>query len=526
MKRLSALVLALVGFATATAAEPAKPAIEFRLKSVVDLLPVIEYGADLAGQGNAAEQVTAIIKEVVRQKMGLKGVDLTKPVGGYVIVAENVADSPIVLMVPVASEDAFLGALEDDVHFNPKKEADGTYTLTVPNFPASLHLRFANGYGYVGFRSAAGVAKDKLLDPKDFFAAKQDAAFALNVFLDRIPADLRKVAYGQIELQLNDAIRATNPAEKALQKFLADRVTDMAKTALMDGEKLSLTLSADPKADDIALELTLTPKAGTTLAKTLGGWADRPSKAAGLAVNAKGAAAAVAINFGLPSETKAGLNKLIDVALAEALDKADGAGKVLMKQVADALLPTLRAGEFELGAALLGPNEKGKFGGVVGVRTEGGREIKKLAEALSVLLPESIAKIKFDVEKQGFGSYHTITSPALANPKLAADAVQLYTSEELFAATLAPDTAALKAMLAAKPAATPMFHVEASVVKLFRLIKDVEADKLAKMTEEAFGKPVRDGDDTIKLTVSGGKDFRLKLAAKGRALAFIRVANE
>ncbi len=524
MKRLLALSVALLGAAAAAAAEPAKPAIEFRLKSVIDLLPLIEYGGELAGQANNTEQVVAIIKAVAGQ--GLKGVDLTKPVGGYVVVAENVADSPIVLMVPVATEEAFLGFLTDEANLKLKKEDDGSYSTEVPNFPASVHLRFANDYAYIGVRSAAGIAKDKLLSPKDFFAAKQDAAFAANVYFDRIPADLRKVAYGQIELQLNDSIKATDPTQKAVQTFFADRATDMAKTVLMDGEKLSLTLTADPKTDDIALELAVTPKSGTTLAKTFGGWADRPSRAASLATAAKSPALAVAVNFGLPSETKTALNKLIDTVGAAGLEKADGAAKALVKQLLDALLPTVKTGELELGFAGIGPDSKGKFAAAGGLRTEGGKDIKRLAESLSILVPEGVAKIKFDTEKTGDGQLHAIASPAFNNPKLGADAIQLFTSDPLFAAALASDAAGLKELLAAKPGKTPMLHAEVSVVKAFRFVHDVDADKLAKLVEEAFGKPVRDGDDVMRLTGTGGADLRLKLSVKGRALAFLRVVNQ
>ena len=526
MKRLLTLTVVLVGAVVAAAAEPAKPAIEFRLKSVIDLLPLIEYGGDLAGQANNTEQVVAIIKEVARQKMGLKGVDLTKPVGGYVIVADNVADSPIVLMVPVATEEAFLGFLTDEANLKLKKEDDGSYSTEVPNFPASVHLRFANDYAYIGVRSAAGIAKDKLLSPKDFFAAKQDAAFAANVFFDRIPADLRKIAYGQIELQLNDSIQATDPTQKAVQTFLADRATDMAKTVLMDGEKLSLTLTADPKTDDIALELAVTPKSGSTLAKTFSGWADRPSKAASLATAAKNPALAVAVNFGLPSETKTALNKLIDLAIDNLLEKSKGTDKATAKLVFDAILPTFKTGELELGFAGIGPDSKGKFAALAGLRTESGKEVEKIAKALSIAVPGEVAKIKFDAEKAGDGQLHAITSPAFNNPKMAADAIQLYTSDPLFAAALASDAAGLKEMLAAKPGKTPMLRAEVSVVKAFRFVHDVDADKLARLVEEAFGKPVRDGDDVIRLTGTGGADLRLKLSIKGRALAFLRAVNQ
>ena len=528
MKRLLALTVALVGAVAVSAAEPAKPAIEFRLKSVVDLLPLVEYGGELAGQANNAEQVAAFIKMFTDQAKGLEGLDLKKPVGGYVIAAENPADSPIVLMVPVADEEAFLGLLTDRADLTPKKEKDGSYSMDVPNFPTSVHLRFAHGYAYFGVRTAAGIAKDNLILPKDFFTAKDNTVFTANVFPDRIPADLRKVAFGQLELQLNDSINATEPVEKAFQKFLVDRAADMAKAVLMDGEKLSLALTAAPKTDDIALELTLTPKSGTPLATTIGSWADRPSAAASFATAVRGSAFAGALNFALPSETKAALNKLLDTAVENRMKSAKDGDKVALKLVLDALLPTAKSGQLEFGIAGSGPDSKGKFGGAAAVRTEGGKQIDTVARVLSVVIPADAAKIKYDIEKQGDGQLHAITVPTLTDgpSKFAADTVHVYTSDPLIAASLSVNASGLKEMVAAKPGKTPMLLAEASVVKVFQMTKELAADDFVRMTDQAFGKPVRDGDDLIRLTGTGGKDLRIKLSAKGRALAFLRVVNE
>ena len=71
-----------------------------------------------------------------------------------------------------------------------------------------------------------------------------------------------------------------------------------------------------------------------------------------------------------------------------------------------------------------------------------------------------------------------------------------------------------------------MLLAQASVVKVFRMTKEVEADEFTRMTDEAFGKPVRAGEDLIRLTVTGGADLRVKWTAKGRALAFLRVVNQ
>lgn len=526
MKRFLALVVVTFGIATASAAEPAKPVVEFRMKSVIDMLPLIEYAGELAGQTNNVEQVTNIIKFLAAQGMGLEGIDPKKPFGGYVIAAENIADSPIVLMVPAITEEAFLGFLEDKAMLNPKKEKDGSYSMEVPNFPLSLHARFADGYGYLGLRSAESVAKDKLLSPKDFFADKLEDVAALHVHIDRIPAESRKIAVGQIELNLNDAVTATNPVQKAFQRFLADRVTDVAKTILTDGQKVSLRLTADPKTDDISLGLTVTPKAGSSLAKTFTGWADRPSLAAAVG-QAKGAAFGGGMNVALPTETRAALGKLLDVLAAAFVDQAKAAEKPVAKMVLDALLPTLKSGDLQLGAAVVGPDAKGKFGAAAAVGTTGGKEIEKVAKTLAVAVPKEAATITFDAGKVGDGQRHTIAIPALAlNPKIGSDTVQLYTSDPLIALTLSSDADAVKAVVGAKPAKTPMLFAEVSAVKTFRLFNDLDDEKMRKVIDDAFGKPVRDGEDTFRLTATGGADFRLTLTAKGRAISFIRVVKE
>ena len=72
------------------------------------------------------------------------------------------------------------------------------------------------------------------------------------------------------------------------------------------------------------------------------------------------------------------------------------------------LLPTGKAGELELGVAGIGPNSKGKFGGVAALRTTSGNEVVKIAKALSLAVPASAATLKFDIEKVGDGQRHAV----------------------------------------------------------------------------------------------------------------------
>ena len=48
--------------------------------------------------------------------------------------------------------------------FGPEKEPGGTYKVTLPKVPKTVHFRFANKYLYASF-SPESITKDKLLDP-------------------------------------------------------------------------------------------------------------------------------------------------------------------------------------------------------------------------------------------------------------------------------------------------------------------------------------------------------------------------
>jgi len=527
MKRFAWAVLAVVGLAAVgLAADPPKPAVEVRLIPAVDLAPHIEYVGKLVGQADAGEQFAGILKTLADNEKGFEGLDLKKPVGAYAVLADKVEDSTVVLMIPVADEDGVVAFLTNKANVELKKdEKTGVYTAAHPSLPDTAYLRFADGYLYATLRSADGVGKDKLITPKAFFADKTAGVVSAAVHFDRIPADLRKMVYGQLELQLKEGMKGDADATtKAVQEFVVDVGVDAVKALLTEGETLTVSLDADPKGDDLKLSLAVTPKKDTTLAKTLASWADRDSVAAAVAAAAKSPVLAAGLNFALPPEAKKKFAALADGLAKAAVDSAKDSEKPVMKLLADAVLPTLKEGDAQLGLVLTDAG-KGKIGLTGGLKTVGGKDIEKTAKLMAVALPKEQGSFTPDADKAGERAVHKLTFAKPESTPFASDTLWLLTSDDLIGFATDAKADGIKALGTAKPTKAPMLAFEMSWVRFSGLVNSADADTIKNVVNSVFEDGKTDGKDTLKITASGGKQFTLNVTLKGKAATFLAGMN-
>jgi hypothetical protein len=522
MKRIWLALLAVAGLVDGLSAEPIKPVVEVRVKAVADLIPTVEYAGGLFGQADAAQQFAGVLKQFAANEKGFDGLDLTRPIGFYAGFAEKVEDSPLVLMLPIADEEAALDAAKSKLNLDLKKGDGGVYSADVPGVPGPVYLRFADKYAYVTIRSDAWVDAGKLITPKTFFADKSTAVLGATVRLDQIPADVKKTAYGQLELKLkeNNANLNATAVQKLINAFMADVSVDAVKTVLMDGDKFTLTLDVDPKADDWKLAVGLTPKAGTTLEKTLAGFADRESAAAGVGM-AVGAASKQVINFQLPPETAKKFAAVVEAVAKQAQDDAKESDKPVAKLFADALVPTLKAGDFQLGLRIDPPAAGKKAGGLMALKTVGGEKFGELATIMAVGLPKAAGTLASNTDAVGERKLHKLTLTNQEAVPFALDTVWFMTSADLFAASADAKTDPLKALTTAKPVKTPMFLSETSFTQAAGLSTDHTAEMRAKATKDVFGDTKPDGKDTLTVAARGGKAFELSVSMKGKGMAFL-----
>lgn len=528
MRKLLLLLAALVAWPAAVPAADG-PTVELRVKAIKDLLPLAPYFGGLVGQEEQAEQGAKFVEAMAGKKGVIEGIDITRPIGLYAAMTPAVIDSPVVAMVPAGDETAFVNLLRGKLNLSPTKGDDDVYAVAVPNFPPKVYFTFHKGYACVAVHNKDALTAKNLPDPKAFFAKEESAVLALTVHLDRVPEDVRKTFLGQFELKMADAKAqpAKSPAEKAGRDLAIDAGLDTVNTLLKDGAAASLRLTVDPKADDIGLDFSLTGRDGTDLRSTLSAAAKR--KAVAPLATAKGAVLSVAANLKVPDAYKKRFDDAVDLMVADALENAKGNDREGAKRFFDAIEPTLKAGLVQLGVALTAP-AAGKHELLAAVRMAGGKEIEKLAKEFAPFIPENVVKIKFDADKAGEAPLHEITPPADEKVERLfgkSAAVWLTTADDLFVVGLAADSAAVKKLAQAAPAATPLVSAEVSLARLVPLVEDKRTpDEVRTLVKEAFGDVKPAGNDTVKLLVSGGDKLTINLTAKGRALKLVALLGK
>src|SRR5207302_714656 len=126
-----------------------------------------------------------LIDEALAQLIGpdwRKSIDSTRPLGGYAVFKENIAEGTFVGMLPVKDVKALLKAVGNFGIM--AEEKDGLFTIPLPGMGmTTIYARAANGYIYVGSKAEA-VAEGNLLKPDDVFAVKETSSLVLRFRID------------------------------------------------------------------------------------------------------------------------------------------------------------------------------------------------------------------------------------------------------------------------------------------------------------------------------------------------------
>ncbi len=505
----------------------AGPTIEVRLRSVNDLVDKFEYVAGLAGKEDGVRQVRELIKVLSADGKGIEGIDPKKPMGAYATLAKEVETSPFVVLIPISDEEQFLKALKTRLDVTPEKGDNGTLKVAVP-VVNEIHLRFTNGYLYAS-QKAKDLDPKVLVTPKAYFAKDDGSVASVIVNLDRIPADLKTLVLGQVELGISEERKKNagteTAAEKKLKNLVFDAVLGGFKGVTEDGKELSVKLFADAKSDDITAEVTLTAKSGSATAKNFTALGSKTSLPAGIVAAAGTPAARTSVKVAVTDGMKKDYAAAIDALLAQALKDAPGDQEEAVKALVAAVSPTLKAGELDLSAALVGPDSKGKYQVVGAFAVKEGKGIEKVLKDLEKQFGQFIAEavtFKFDVETVGDFNLHRIelkNTPDKFDKVFGASTIWLATSDTHIAFSIEPDGATLRKGLKAKAAPVPVILVESSVAKLLPVAQpDLKPDELKALLKDAFGDGATAGKDTLGLSIEGGDKLSVKFKVKGKAI--------
>jgi hypothetical protein len=292
------------------------------------------------------------------------------------------------------------------------------------------------------------------------------------------------------------------------------------KAILTDGEELSVNLAVSPGKDDISLDLTFKAKKGSPLAKDIETVGHAKSTFGGLG---KGGALQVTVAAALPDDLKKMIGPVIDDGIKEAVAKEkDEAKAKLAKQALEAIAPTLKAGELDLGAALAGPDKDGKYTGIGGLKVKDAKKVEDaVREAVKSMPANEREKVQMDAAGvRSFKAHKILFDEKDEDAKKlfgTSGAYVVFTDDAVLVA-LGPD--ALKALEAAtdlKPQSAPLLSATASVAKMAGL--DTKEKNATKVAAEVWGKDPA-GKDAIAATVEMGEAVRLKLTMKGKIIEF------
>lgn len=531
MRKLLWSVAAVLGAVAPLGAAPPDPVVTARLRSLNDLTGYAEYLGGVVGQADPAKQAAQLVRGLADPDRGIEGVDPARPVGLYGVMTPDVVNSYAVVIVPVADEKALLDLLTGRLNLDPKKGEGGIYSLTVPNVPVPLFFRFAKKSAYVTARSADPLADDKLVAPADLFAGEEPAALAVRLFPGRVPAEVRKVFLGQVELQLAESEKKRTPEKEAggeMAYQVGQQGAFAALTALVsETAEVNVRVGIDPKADDLSAEVVVTPKGKTAFAGLVRG----AGKATGAAAGRLAPANALFVGgfrLDLPKSVQPRLDAGVDAFIADAVAKAKKDERKPAKKFLSAFAPTLKSRVIDLGVAVVPGAEPGTVGAVVELRVVGGEGIEKAVKQLADLIPDDKADFSFDDEEVNGVSLHEVELGDAADLEKATGSASIYlgTSDDRLLIAVGADAKLLKAAAKKDAGPVPVLKADLSASRVLRVAeKGLPPEALDKLAAEHVGEKVR-GQDAVKLAVTGGDALTARLTIKGKAVRFVTAVDQ
>ncbi|MFQ3592942.1 MAG: hypothetical protein SNJ82_07095 [Gemmataceae bacterium] len=528
--------LALIALVLSVSLAPAaEPSVILRASSLDGLIGDLRHLFKQAGREDEGKEFEKAMLARTGPK-GLEGVDTKKPLGLSAQLTAKVDQSPIFVMLPIADEVAFVKFVTS-VGNEPKKQADGSYRVTIEGIPFinQVMFRFAHGYVYAMLKLTEGTKLPAEADlPRPELAlGKADASVSLLVNLAAIPTPLRKLAISMIGLQMSDwkSDASTGRGEEAdpLRDALVEDATAWMKALLEEGERLAFHIHVAPKTEQLRLELTASAREGTELANQLAQLGKLRSPA--VSVLAREAALTGAMRLVFPPFTNKTLLALIDKNVNDLLDLLQAHERETAEPLAKGALPTLKAGGLDLAAQMRGPDKNGRYSVIVAVGVQEGKKLELgLKQTYRKLTARSQRGFKLEADKLGEIAIHQAEQERLdATTRELIGAGPVYFALRDDVLILAGGADALKMLkdaLATKPApAVPLcleMHLRALAPALAKV--DPEMTSAPRAAKQAFGS----GDDGVRLEArtQSSNALSLKLTLPTATLTFANALDK
>jgi hypothetical protein len=404
----------VASFSAATAsAQDEKPVVVVSINKLNELMGDIGALSEVANQQDAG-----------RLALGMAGIytggiDRNKPAGAYVTMGPT--GPKVVGFLPVTNLKQLLGTYREQIG-SPRDKGDGVLEIGADR-PQPLYVKEQGGWAFVvqDPRSLQGLPADptKMLGGLE---AKYDIAIQLNVA--NIPAELRDLVVSQIKMGYDQAMQAQSRNLPADQREVANEVGKALVQGIEEfieqAEQVTVGFAIDATTKTTSLELSMTAKEGTDLAKQMVSMYDIRSLFAALGGKDPAAKGNISIKLeaneiaqltGLLKMAREGAMKGIDQDSGVPADKRDVL-KAGVNGILDVIDATVASGKLDFGGAVtLGADSSDLVGGAY---VKDGAKLEKAVKSLVGLGKgePNFPKVELDVGKYNGVNFHRLVIPA------------------------------------------------------------------------------------------------------------------
>ena len=528
---MSRTFLAVALFATTTtpifaqAAKTDGPAITVQAQPLGKLLADIKLIAQKVGGADAVKTFDEKLEDALGEK-GFAGIDQTRLFGGYVILKDDLEDIGGVVMVPVTNEKDFLSLLKRmKVDAELVKDAKGLYELTPPDDTnlgdKSVRMRFKNGYAYVGINvEDAELATEKLLAVMDVITPGETSTLSYRTYFQRYSKELKDKAIAQTDglPALGKGFASGFPISDGLKEQVIElfNYTKRINTQLYaESDTYAIKVNVDAKTLELSIETGITGLKGSQLAKDITARKPTTNRFAGLVTDQSAAGFKVQLPLFAP-EIRSVVEALIKEGEKAGADKVPDEYQPVVKEALQGILRTVKTGDFDIAAAVIGPDAKGKFGANVGISFEDPSALEKELRKLHKSAPDGVKNlVKLDVAKVGTVSIHSAEVGAF----LPAEAKAILGDEASVSFAFAPkgiyvtvgkdSLAQIRAALKMEPAPASVLDVAINPKRLQKLVESINAEA-AKQLGDTLG--IEDELRSVfAISVEGGNEMKIRM---------------
>jgi hypothetical protein len=325
-----------------------------------------------------------------------------------------------VAAVPVTDLGQFLDSLKDLGLTVDDQPGVAGFSHKVSVGDGNVTLFVLESKGFALFSLVPGdVDKIRAMDPSSWTRkVRPETALSVRVQLSEISESFKDLILNQMEAQVDkDRERKPGEDEAEFRGRLAGEnlASEAIKSMLRDGDAIALDLDLSRKTSEIAVEVAVTARPGTAMAKNLRAFGEKRSRFEGL-----GQDAALSARGRLPmaKEFRDVMSQNVDKEMKRALEKLDSAEqKKLLTRFNELMKSNLDAPEVDLGLAIRRSESAGPgaphFVILSGMSLRDGREFERLMrDAVAQIQPDQRVKVTFDVAKAADGTaIHQVTGP-------------------------------------------------------------------------------------------------------------------